>query len=386
MGPIPQKVEAADRYTGRSMRSGDLILVLLVAMLGTGIVAIQSAGLSVTDDLSLWGTMTNRVVLLAAGAMIAFFAGALVPPNLLARRWVAWTAVSVALILAIIVLIPGIGREVNGARRWLDIGPLGFQPSEVAKWALVIFMAAACSWWARSLGRFWTLTGLLGVVGLLAGLVLLEDLGTAVLMIAVASAMVLAAGAKLWQLGLLAVPALAIVVGGIAIEPYRIQRLQAFLDPFADPAGSGYHVVQSMAAIAGGGTSGRGIGNGIQKYGYLPEDTTDFIFAIICEEAGTAGAVLIVALFASLLIVGWTILRSTTVAHQRLLVLGVLLTIGIQALVNLLVVTGLAPTKGIALPLISSGGTGWLLTAFALGWIRSVDRRAPAAVLPPVPA
>ncbi len=368
------------------MRSGDLILVLLVAMLGTGIVAIQSAGLSVTDDLSLWGTMTNRVVLLAAGAMIAFFAGAFVPPRLLARPWVAWTALSLALILTIIVLIPGIGREVNGARRWIDIGPLGFQPSEVAKWALVIFMAAACSWWACSLGRFWTLAGVLCIVGLLAGLVLLEDLGTAVLMIAVASAMVLAAGAKLWQLGLLAVPGLAIVAGGIAIEPYRVQRLQAFLDPFADPGASGYHVVQSMAAIAGGGTSGRGIGNGIQKYGYLPEDTTDFIFAIICEETGIAGAVLIVALFATMLIVGWVILRSTTVAHQRLLVLGVLLTIGIQALVNLLVVTGLAPTKGIALPLISSGGTGWLLTAFALGWIRSVDRRTPTAAPPPMPA
>jgi len=368
------------------MRSGDLILVLLVAMLGTGIVAIQSAGLSVTDDLSLWGTMTNRVVLLAGAAVVAFFAGALVPLGLLARRWVAWVVVSVAVVLAVAVLVPSIGREVNGARRWLDIGPLGFQPSEVAKWGLVIFMAAACTWWATSLGRFWTLAGVLCVVVVLAGLVLLEDLGTAVLMIAVAFAMLLAAGAKVWHLGLLAVPGLAVIAGGIAIEPYRMQRLQSFLDPFADPTGSGYHVVQSMAAIAGGGASGRGIGNGIQKYGYLPEDTTDFIFAVICEEAGTAGAVLIVALFAGLLIAGWAILRSTTVAHQRLLCLGVLLTIGLQALVNLLVVTGLAPTKGIALPFVSSGGTGWLLTAFALGWIRGVDRRITTPMPPTVPA
>ena len=368
------------------MRSGDLILVLLVAMLGTGIVAIQSAGLSVTDDLSLWGTMTNRVVLLAGGALIAFFAGGLVAPSLLARRWVAWTAVMLAVVLSLIVLVPGIGREVNGARRWLDIGPLGFQPSEVAKWAIVIFMAGACTWWASSLGRFWRLAGMLCVVGLLAGLVLLEDLGTAVLMLAVAAGLVLAAGAKLWHMGLLAIPGIAIIAGGIAMEPYRMQRLQAFLDPFADPTGTGYHVVQSMAAIAGGGASGRGIGNGVQKYGYLPEDTTDFIFAVICEEAGAAGAVLIVALFAALLIVGWAILRSTTVAHQRLLCLGVLLTIGLQALVNLLVVTGLAPTKGIALPLISSGGTGWLMTAFALGWIRSIDRRTHPPLPPPVPA
>jgi cell division protein FtsW len=367
-----------------NMRSGDLILILLVAMLGTGIVAIQSAGLWVADDLSLLSAMTNRVVLLGGGALLAFFAGSLLPPGLLARRSVAFAAVGVAVILAVIVLVPGIGREVNGARRWLEVGPLGFQPSEVAKWALVVFVAAACTWWATSLGNFWRLTGILSIVGVLGGLILLEDLGTAVLMVAVAAGVLLAAGAKLWHMAVLGIPGAAIVAGGIAMEPYRIVRLQSFLDPFGDPGGSGYHVVQSMAAIAGGGVSGRGIGNGIQKYGYLPEDTTDFIFAIICEEVGMTGAILVIALFCALLVVGWTILRSTTVAHHRLLCLGVLLTIGLQALVNVLVVTGLAPTKGIALPLISSGGTGWLMTAFALGWIRAIDRKSAQPLQPPL--
>ncbi|MCH2136673.1 MAG: FtsW/RodA/SpoVE family cell cycle protein [Phycisphaerales bacterium] len=363
----------ADRPTDLRMRTGDLILILLVAMLGTGIVAVQSAGLSVANDLPMHDALTHRSLLLAGGAILAFIAGSWISPALLQRKWVAWALLALAAMLAIVVLVPGIGREVNGARRWLDVGPVGFQPSELAKWALVVFMAGACTWWARSLGRFRVLLLLSAIIGLLGALVLLEDLGTAVLMVAVAGAMLLAAGAKLWQLSLLAVPGLGIVAAGIAMEPYRMQRLHAFMDPFADPAGNGYHVVQSMAAIAGGGLGGRGLGNGIQKYGYLPEDTTDFIFAVICEEAGLGGALLVVALFGAVLITGWTILRNTNSPHHRLLCLGVLLTIGAQALMNLLVVTGLAPTKGIALPLISNGGTGWLMTAFALGWLKAID-------------
>ncbi|MFW6033482.1 MAG: FtsW/RodA/SpoVE family cell cycle protein, partial [Phycisphaeraceae bacterium] len=150
-------------------------------------------------------------------------------------------------------------------------------------------------------------------------------------------------------------------------------RLTAFRDPWADPAGAGYHAIQSMVTIAQGGLTGRGVGNGIQKFGYVPEDTTDFIFSIVCEELGLAGAGLVVGLYLVILWVGLGIVRDCRDTFARLVGLGVLLTVGLQVTVNVAVVTVVVPTKGIALPLVSSGGTGWVLTAFALGLLASLD-------------
>ena len=159
-------------------------------------------------------------------------------------------------------------------------------------------------------------------------------------------------------------------------SPYRLDRWRAWVDPYQDPQGIGYHVIQSMTTVAGGGLAGRGLGNGVQKFGYLPEDTTDFIFAVICEEMGLVGATVVVSLFGGLLLCGWSIIRRCDDPFRRLLGLGILLTLGLQALINLAVVTGLAPTKGIALPLVSAGGTGWVLTAFSLGLLVSMGREA----------
>ena len=182
---------------------------------------------------------------------------------------------------------------------------------------------------------------------------------------------------------LLLVPVgVAAVVAAIVQSPYRVKRLLAWQDPFADPQGIGYHVIQSLSAISGGGLAGRGLGQGVQKFGYLPEGTTDFIFAIICEELGLAGAAVVVGLIVGLLWCGLSIIapRGDRVAvptrFQRLLGLSILLTIGLQALINVTVVTGLAPTKGIALPFVSSGGTGWVLTAFSVGLLLAIERDA----------
>jgi cell division protein FtsW len=185
--------------------------------------------------------------------------------------------------------------------------------------------------------------------------------------------MLLAGGARIWHMGILAIPAGGVIVAAIATEGYRIQRLKAFLDPWADPAGSGYHVIQSMKAIARGDIGGLGLGNGVQKFGYLPEDTTDFIFAIVAEEFGALGCILVVALFLTLLWAGWRIVQMQHNPQRQLLALGITATVSLQAMINLLVVTGLAPTKGIALPLVSSGGTGWILTALMIGYLASLD-------------
>ncbi len=212
---------------------------------------------------------------------------------------------------------------------------------------------------------------------MVAGFVVLEDLGTGVLMVAASAIVLLAAGARLWHFALFAPPALLAVLAAIVTSPYRVQRITSFLDPYADPQGSGYHMIQSLTTVAGGGVFGRGLGHGLQKFGYLPEDTTDFLFAVVCEELGLAGALLVIFLYAALTWFGTAIARRETCVTLRLMTLGVVATVTMQALINLFVVTGLAPTKGIALPLMSSGGTGWILTGFALGLVVAVDRTRP---------
>tara|TARA_Y100000589_G_scaffold319668_1_gene348525 strand:- start:165 stop:1076 length:912 start_codon:yes stop_codon:yes gene_type:complete len=285
------------------------------------------------------------------------------------------TLISISILLLILVQLPWIGREVHGARRWIDIGPIGFQPSEVAKWCLVLFLAWHIVANRDRIGEFWKgFVPATGLILLIGGLIGVEDLGTAIVVVLVGMIMLVAGGCKLRH-ALMPLPVAAVGIAAALISsPYRIDRIRAFMDPYADAQGTGYHVLQSMSAISGGGLVGRGLGNGVQKFGYLPEDTTDFLFSIICEELGIVGCLLVMALYMALMLVGLKILNNTVNAFERLLVFGVLVTISIQALVNLAVVTGLAPTKGIALPLLSSGGTGWILMAFFIGLLGAIDR------------
>ena len=286
-----------------------------------------------------------------------------------------WWIVLGSIVLLILVHVPPIGVEVNGARRWIRLGPIGFQPSELAKWGLLVVIAWHATRRAGSMGRF--RSGFLAPMALIAvicALIVTEDLGTAALIALVGTLMILAAGAKIRHVALLIPFGAAGFAAAVLTSPYRIDRLRAFADPYQDPQGIGYHVLQSMAAVSGGGLPGRGLGNGLQKFGYLPEDTTDFIFAVICEELGIVGAAVVICLYVALLLCGLSIIRRATHPFHRLLGLGILLTIGLQALINLMVVTGLAPTKGIALPLLSAGGTGWCVTAFCVGLLVSMDR------------
>ena len=369
------------------LRAGHGLILIVIALLTIGVVMVTSAGLSVDASLGASGLAREswpaaefaRPAMFAVLATVLLLVGWRVPVRWLARD--AGIASPAALIvvacvlLLILVHVPGIGREVNGARRWITLGPIGFQPSEVAKWGLLVVLAWYATRPAGSKGRF--ASGFLApmtLVGVICILIGTEDLGTAVLIALVSVAVLIAAGARLRHVALLLPVGAAGFVAAVITSPYRLDRLRAFLDPYQDPQGIGYHVLQSMAAVSGGGLAGRGLGNGLQKFGYLPEDTTDFIFAVICEEAGIIGAMIVIALYVTLLLCGLSIIRRVDEPFHRLLGLGILLTIGFQALINLLVVTGLAPTKGIALPLLSSGGTGWCLTAFSVGLLASMDR------------
>jgi cell division protein FtsW len=257
-----------------------------------------------------------------------------------------------------------------------------FQPSEGVKWALVMGLA----WWgAANAGRMRRLfVGLgpgLALLGVGCGLVVLEDLGTGVLIGGVGAVVLLASGARWWQVGGVGLAGAGAAAAMIAQSDFRRARILAFLDPWADPAGTGYHPIRAMAAMAQGGWSGRGLGYGVQKFGYLPEDTTDFIYAIVCEELGLAGAVMVVGLVMGVVVMAWRIGARSGDRFVELASLGVAATVGLQAMINVAVVTVVMPTKGIALPLVSHGGTGWVVTATVLGLLAGADRpRAGEAV------
>ena len=317
--------------------------------------------------------------------LLAMTAGAFFPLRRFAERWAPSNtyelpshhdrsgfvvlALGCGVLLAVLGLVymSGLGKSAKGAERWLrvplpGIGQLSIQPSEIAKWTLLGLVAWYATRKAALLSSFWRgLVPALICIGAVAGLVVKEDLGTGALIGGAAALILIAGGAKFWHFLILSPLALGAVAGAIATSAYRVKRITAFLDPYADPQETGYHMIQSMGAVSSGGLMGRGLGQGIQKFGYLPEDTNDFIFAIICEELGAPGALMVIALFAALLWSAYTIVARE---HNRLLklyALGVVSTVGLQALINLAVVTAVGPTKGIALPLLSSGGTGWIV-------------------------
>lgn len=375
------------------LRAGHGLMLIALTLLAFGVVMVTSAGLTVGHDKTvvLQDVLLGRTTQLAAMAMVFMFIGAAVPVDRALYRpmgvrspvpWLVLTMIG----LLLVVHLPGVGRTVNGAQRWIHIGGIGFQPSEVAKWGMVITLAWFAARRAPVMDRFFS--GFLPPILLtllMCALIAMEDLGTAVLIGAVAIGMLLAAGCRVWHAALLLPFGVVGVIYAVLTSDYRVNRIKAFMDPYADPQGIGYHILQSMGAISGGGLAGRGLGNSVQKFGYLPEDTTDFIFAIVCEELGVIGAAVIISLYALLLLCGFSIVRRVQHPFQRLLGLGVLLCVGLQAMINIAVVTGSAPTKGIALPLLSSGGTGWVLTAFCIGLLVSMDRenarsRQPSAV------
>ncbi len=302
-----------------------------------------------------------------------------------AGRWSWFQPAALVLMLAIVTLlltlIPGIGVARNGARRWLQIGPaefgIGFQPSEFAKIAVIIFLSAWLPTRRVLLGEF--RRGILPpvmVVATVAVLVVIEDLGTAALIVVTGGLIILAAGARCKHALLLSAPAVTGFTWLVMTTPYRMERLTAHLNIWKDPLGKGYHAIQSLVAIASGGWRGQGLGAGIQKYGYLPEAETDFVFAILCEEMGLVGGLTILAVFGAMTVLGYRAMRRSPDAHGSLLALGLTLLIGLQAAMNIAVVTVAVPTKGISLPLVSAGGSGIMCFCVALGLLASVHQPA----------
>ncbi|HCW51143.1 MAG TPA: stage V sporulation protein E [Clostridiales bacterium] len=282
----------------------------------------------------------------------------------------------ISLLACLVVLIPGVGREAGGARRWIGFGSLQFQPSELIKLTIVVYMAWALSRTPERIRDF--VRGVLPYV-LLAGLVFFlilqqPDLGTAVAITMTVMVMIFLAGARLGHLlGLLAA-AVPVVMLAIWSEEYRRRRLLAFLDPFADPHGSGFHIIQSILAIGSGGLFGLGLGRSRQKFFYLPAEHTDFIFAILGEELGFIGGLFVISLFLLLAWRGFRTAMSAPDTFSSLLAAGVTTLIVMQALLNIGVVSGILPITGIPLPFVSFGGSSLVFTMAGVGMLLNVSR------------
>lgn len=282
----------------------------------------------------------------------------------------------ICFLLLILVLIPGIGTVRNGSRSWFGIGPFGIQPSEFSKLGLIIFTSKYLANSNKFLKSYKEgVLPILGVMLLFFGLIMLQpDLGTGLVLAMTIVSLLFIAGVNMkffFGVGILGVIGVIIL---IIIAPYRMDRITAFVDPWKDPLGTGFQIIQSLYAIGPGGLLGRGYLKSIQKQFYLPEPQTDFIFSIIAEEFGIVGAFIIVGLFVIILIRGVKIAIKTKDAFPKYLAFGMTFQIIFQAIMNLMVVVGLIPVTGVTLPFISYGGSSLLITLVSMGILLSISK------------
>jgi cell division protein FtsW len=284
--------------------------------------------------------------------------------------------------LLLLVLVPGIGIEVNGARRWIGPGTLSFQPSELMKLALILYVAQFLASHPRRIQTFKGMVNPIVVVtGAAALLVAAEpDLGTALVICGSIAALLVAAGVPLKYLGYLAAGGVVLIGMLVLVQPYQQARLTAFLDPWASASGSGFQSVQGQIALGSGGLFGVGLGQSVQKVFYLPEAHTDFILAVIGEELGVVGVCTVIALFGLIAWAGLRIARAATAPYAKLLATGLTSLILCQATLNIFVVLGIAPLTGVPLPFISYGPTNLTVILAAVGLLLNVSERSRAGL------
>ena len=284
----------------------------------------------------------------------------------------------VSIALLVLVLLPPFGQAINGTRRWFRIGPLSFQPVELAKFALVLYLASFLTRRAEAMRSFWQgLFPILLVAGTMALLTFVQpDLGNSLALVVLTLVLAYLAGAPVKHMAWVAGAALPLVTLAVALKPYRWRRMVAFVNPWDDPQGSGFQIIQSFLALGSGGLTGRGLGGSKQKLFYLPEPYTDFIFAIVGEELGLIGAVGVLALFAVLIWRGLRVGLRAPDPFGSYLALGLTVMLATQILVNLGVVMGALPTKGLPLPFVSFGGSALLMTMFSAGVLLNISQHA----------
>ena len=352
------------------------LLAVVLTLLAIGLAMVYSAsGIKALDTLD-----EPRYYLIQQSAwvlvgLVAMFVVARIDYH--RYRRLALPALVIAVLLLIAVLIPGVGTRVGGASRWLRFTSfVGVQPAELAKLFLVVYLAF---WLGRHRERVQSVSitlPFLLLTGLVAGLVVAEpDLGTAIVVGGIGLAMYFVAGARLREFGALGLLAVTAVAAAAVIQPYRLQRILTFLDPWSDPRGAGFQTIQSLYGLALGGPFGEGLGAGKEKFGFLPAPYTDSIFAVLGNELGLFGTLVVVLLFLMIAFKGVRIALRATDATGALLAAGITTWIVFQAWVNMAVVASLVPMTGITLPFISYGGSSICVGLVGVGILLNIGRQ-----------
>ncbi len=369
--PAPPPGEA----TGTSTVLAAVVAVLV--LFGVVMVLSSSSLIALDETGSTWSYGVRQAAWAAVGLV-----GLIVALYSDRQSWRRWCRVGLIAVVLLLLAVLAVGTSVNGARRWLGAGPVSLQPSELAKVALILFVADLLARRCREMDdprrTLWP------VVGTLAGVVMLillqPNLGTSLVIVAIVCTMLLTAGARMRALAGLG--GLAVVAAGLLVwfEPYRRRRLFAMFDPWSNKSDSGYQAIQAGVGLSDGGLTGLGLGQSKAKYGYLPFAHNDFIFAIVGEELGLLGALAVVALFVMLTFLGVRAAIHASDRFSALVAVGITTWLVSQAFLNIAVVLGLVPNTGVPLPFVSYGGSSLLVTMVGAGMLLNIARhpRAPA--------
>ena len=357
----------------------DLVLlwqIVLLTLLGTVMIFSTTAALGEIRYQDGLFFLKKRLIHVAFGAVILWVSAQIPYVKWQKHRFLLMAGI---LIFLALTLIPGIGSEVKGARRWVRFAGLGFQPSEILKVVIVIYISAYLTRKQEQVTVFirGVLPNLIVIGGFLSLVAMQPDLGTAALIAITALLMIFVGGAKVSHM-VMSLFTCAIAAGAmIFTESYRMRRVLAFLDPWQDPLGAGFQVIQSFIAFGSGGWLGQGFTESRQKMLFLPDAHTDFIFAIFAEEWGWVGVSIVLALIVSFIFRTFWIAVNVQEPFGRFLALGIALSLGLQSLFNLSVVTGLIPTKGIPLPFLSYGGSSLVVSYLMVGILLNISKSCP---------
>ena len=359
-----------------SKRADKLLLVIVVLLVLGGFLIFSSAslGLLAREGARFSSVAFNQIIFGIIGGSLALF----ITSQIHYRVWrkYAFYIFLFTILLTLAVFIPGLGFEHAGAKRWISIGSFTFQPAEVLKIGFVIYIATWLSGMQKQIRTFWPGAVMFaGIVGLVGVIMLLQpDTDTFLVMAAAAAAMFITAGGRWRDAAIMAGAAIVLVLVLALFRPYIMDRLLSFLDPTHDPLGSSYQIQQSLIAVGSGGLAGRGFGQSIQKFEYLPEPIGDSIFAVYAEEFGFIGTVSLLILITFFIFRGYRIASHAHDQFGMLLVTGFITLIATQAFLNIAAMVGLAPMLGLPLPFISHGGTALLTMLAAIGMVLNVSK------------
>ena len=357
-------------------KSDRVFFYVILALLVFGLIMIASAGISYSKT-----RFDDSYFFFKRQLLYGFLPGLLVLYITQKINYHFWKKISVPLfvlsvVFLILVFVPGFGSKIYGASRWVQLGTFSFQPSEMLKFSLIIYLAAWLESQRERVSDFFEgLIPFLAIIGIVGFLLIKQpDMGTLSVTIFIAMSIFFVSGSKLSHLFFLGISGIVAFFALIKLESYRMDRFLVFLHPELDPRGVGYQINQALLAIGSGGLFGLGLGHSMQKFNYLPEPVGDSIFAIIGEELGLLGATLLIGMFVVLAIQGLKISKRTPDCFGRLVVVGVICWIVFQAFINIAAVSGLIPLTGIPLPFISYGGTSMVFLMAAAGVVLNISK------------